>query len=149
MSISVILAAFFGTIAFSILYDIPFRYLTTCGVIGALGWLVYSILIKHIGNSASIFAATVAIALVSRYAAVMKRAPEIVFLISGIFPLVPGAGIYWTAYYLVSSQMEAALSSGSGALKTCFAMVLGIAMVHELPQKLFSGIKHKEAKHGR
>ena len=109
MSISVILAAFFGTIAFSILYDIPFRYLTTCGAIGALGWLVYSILIKHIGNSASIFAATVAIALVSRYAAVMKKAPEIVFLISGIFPLVPGAGIYWTAYYLVSSQMEAAL----------------------------------------
>ena len=66
-------------------------------------------------------------------------APEIIFLISGIFPLVPGAGIYWTAYYLVSDQMSLALASGSGAFKTCLAMVLGIAVIHELPQWIFSG----------
>ena len=149
MTLSIILAAFFGTIAFSILYDIPKEYLATCGVIGALGWIVYSLLNTYLGNTASIFTATAAIALVSRYAAVKKKTPETVFLISGIFPLVPGAGIYWTAYYLVSSQMDAALSSGSGALKTCFAMVLGIIVIHELPQWFFSGKKQKEAVNGR
>ena len=149
MTLSIILAAFFGTIAFSILYDIPKEYLVTCGVIGALGWIVYAVLNNYFGNSVSIFTATVAIALVSRYAAVKKKTPEIVFLISGIFPLVPGAGIYWTAYYLVSGQMDAALSSGSGALKTCFAMVLGIGVIHELPQWIFSGKKNKEVTNGR
>ena len=136
MTLSIILAAFFGTIAFSILYDIPKEYLVTCGCFFFI-------------NSVSIFTATVAIALVSRYAAVKKKTPEIVFLISGIFPLVPGAGIYWTAYYLVSGQMDAALSSGSGALKTCFAMVLGIVVIHELPQWIFSGKKNKEVTNGR
>lgn len=144
MTVSVIISAFFGTIAFAILYDIPLRYLITCGVIGSIGWIVYSLLINYVGNTASIFAATITIAMVSRYAAVKKKTPEIVFLLSGIFPLVPGAGIYWTAYYLVSGQMSAALSSGSGALKTCFAMVLGIAVIHELPQWIFSGKKTKE-----
>ena len=44
MTLSIILAAFFGTIAFSILYDIPKEYLVTCGVIGALGWIVYAVI---------------------------------------------------------------------------------------------------------
>lgn len=141
MTLGIIAAAFFGTIAFSILYDIPYRYLVTCGLIGAVGWIVYSSLSAFIGNAVAIFLSTLAIALISRYAAVKKKAPEIIFLISGIFPLVPGAGIYWTAYYLVSGQMALATESGSGALKTCFAMVLGIAVIHELPQWLFSGKK--------
>ena len=141
MSATIIIAAFFGTIAFAILYDIPKEFLVTCGVRGSMGWIVYSVLINYFGNSVSIFAATAAIALISRYAAVRKKTPEIVFLLSGIFPLVPGAGIYWTAYYLVSGQMDQALSSGSGALKTCFAMVLGIIVIHELPQWIFSGKK--------
>ena len=144
MTLSVLISAFLGTIAFSSLYDIPKQYLVTCGIIGTLGWIVYSVLNYYVGLSASIFSATLAIALLSRYSAVKKKAPEIVFLISGIFPLVPGAGIYWTAYYLVSGQMDAALSSGYGALKTCFAMVLGIIVIHELPQWIFSGKKNKE-----
>lgn len=28
------------------------------------------------------------------------------FLIAGIFPLVPGAGVYWTAYYIVTDQLR-------------------------------------------
>lgn len=139
MRAEVIIAAFFGTIAFSILYSVPSRYLLSCGFIGAMGWIVYSLLMPLLGTTASIFFATVAISLISRKMAVIRKAPEIIFLISGIFPLVPGAGIYWTAYYLVSDQMSLALASGSGAFKTCLAMVLGIAVIHELPQWIFSG----------
>ena len=139
MSPLIVASAFLGTIAFAILYDIPYKYLLSCGIIGSVGWIVYSMLLPHLGDTSAIFIATVTISLISRFTAVWKKAPEILFLLSGIFPLVPGAGIYWTAYYLVSDQMDLALSSGTGALKTCLAMVLGIAIVHELPQKLFSG----------
>jgi uncharacterized membrane protein YjjB (DUF3815 family) len=65
------------------------------------------------------------------------KTPEIIFLIAGIFTLVPGADIYWTVYYLVAEEMNKALSSGSDAAKACLGMVLGIVIVHELPQKLF------------
>ena len=139
MSPLIVASAFLGTIAFSILYSVPYKYLLSCGIIGAAGWIVYSLLLPYLGNATSIFFATVAIAIISRFTAVFQKAPEILFLISGIFPLVPGAGIYWTAYYLVSDQMNLALTSGTGALKTCLSMVLGIAVVHELPQRLFSG----------
>ena len=59
------------------------------------------------------------------------------FLIAGIFPLVPGAGIYWTVYYLVTDEIALARSSGTSALKAAFAIVLAIATVFELPRGLF------------
>ena len=62
-------------------------------------------------------------------------------------PLVPGAGIYWTSYYLVMNEMDQALTTGYEAVKCAAAIVLGIVLAFELPQKLFrragktSGIK--------
>jgi len=139
MSPVVLLAAFFGTIAFSILYAVPSRLLFTCGLNGLAGWIVYSLMLNYFDDSVAIFISTVAIYIVARLFAVHQKSPEIAFLLSGIFPIVPGAGIYWTAYYLVAGNMDAASTAGSGALKACLAMVLGIAIVHELPQRLFSG----------
>ena len=59
------------------------------------------------------------------------------FLIAGIFPLVPGAGIYWTVYYLVTGEAALACSSGAAALKAAFAIVLAIAAAFELPRSAF------------
>ena len=69
--------------------------------------------------------------------AVRARCPVTVFLISGIFPLVPGAGIYWTSYYLVRGDMSQAVSSGFVAVKAAIAIVLGIVFVFEIPNKFF------------
>ena len=40
-----------------------------------------------------------------------------IFLIAGIFPLVPGAGVYWTAYYIVTDQLRLAAETGYTAVK--------------------------------
>lgn len=61
------------------------------------------------------------------------------FLICGILPLVPGAGIYWTCYYLVTGQLDEASTRGFSALKAAVAIVLGIVFVFEIPQRFFKG----------
>ena len=66
-------------------------------------------------------------------------------MISGIFPLVPGAGIYWTSYYIVTDQLTLALHTGYEAVKTAVAIVLGIVFVFEIPQQVFRGLERKEA----
>ncbi len=50
---------------------------------------------------------------------------------------MPGAGIYWAAYYTVSNQLQMALETGYGAVKVAVAIVLGIVFVFELPEKWF------------
>ena len=133
------LAAVGGTIAFSLLFGVPGRYYLECGLAGGMGWLLYRLiaLFSPLGATAATFLAAAAVTLYSRIAAVRRQCPNTVFLIAGIFPLVPGAGIYWTVYYLVTNEMALARDSGTSALKAAFAIVLGIAAVFELPRSLF------------
>ena len=131
-------AAAVGTVAFALLFGIPKQYYLLCGLIGGGGWLLYSWL-HGVGCSTTeaVFWATVLVIVLSRFCAVWRRCPVTVFLIAGIFPLVPGAGIYWTAYYLVTEQTGLALSNGLAALKSALAIVLGIIFVLAIPGKFF------------
>ena len=133
------LAATGGTIAFSLLFGVPGKYYLECGLTGGIGWLLYRLISLYtpLPATAATFLAAAAVALYSRIAAVRRRCPTTVFLIAGIFPLVPGAGIYWTVDYLVTDEIALARSSGTSALKAAFAIVLAIAAVFELPRGLF------------
>ena len=56
-----------------------------------------------------------------------------VFLLSGIFPLVPGAGIYYTAYYFIQGNNALALSNGISTFKVAVALAIGITLVLCVP----------------
>lgn len=137
--ISELIAAAIGTIAFSLLFGVPKKYYIYCGGIGAAGWLVYKLMLTVAGLSVavSVFIATVFVILLSRFAAVLEKCPATVFLITGIFPLVPGAQIYWATYYLVTDQLYQAFDSGFLAIKIMISIVLGIVVVFEVPYKFF------------
>ena len=49
----------------------------------------------------------------------------------------PGAGIYWTVYYLITEQLRLAVYNGYEAVKVAIAIVLGIVVIFELPQGWF------------
>ncbi len=134
-----LISAAVGTMAFSLLFGVPKKYYVHCGGIGAAGWFLYKVMLINVGLSipASVFFATVLIVLLSRYAAVFEKCPATVFMITGIFPLVPGAQIYWATYYLVTDNLYKAFDSGFMALKIMVSIVLGIVVVFEIPYKFF------------
>ncbi len=137
------LAAFIGTTAFAVLFGVPRKQYVAAGVVGALGWLLYLILIRYAGMSAAVatLISTVFIGILSRVFAVVEKCPAAVFLLCGIFPLVPGAGVFWCTYYLISSQFDMSSTAGFTAAKIAIAIVLGIILAMELPQRFFSGRK--------
>ena len=94
------LAAFFGTIAFSVLFSVPKEHYPLCGVIGGTGWMLCWTLIHvlHTGVVEANFIATVFITLASRIGSTVRKCPVTLFLIAGIFPEVPGIGVYRTIY---------------------------------------------------
>ena len=121
-------AALLGTLGFSALFGVPRQRYLDCGIVGAAGWLVYQLLLTTAGATAT--AATLGgalmVAIASHLMALWRHCPTTVFLISGIIPLVPGGGIFWTAYYLVSNQLTQAGASGFTALKATIAIAMGI-----------------------
>lgn len=87
------------------------------------------------------------ITLASRIGSTVKKCPVTLFLIAGIFPEVPGIGIYRTIYYTLVRDNEQSLRYGRETIGIAIAMVLGIILVFEIPQKTihrFFGEKKKE-----
>ena len=123
-----------GTLSFAILFACPRRTLPYCGLVGAVGWLVYEIaeLFGMEAFAASLLA-VIPLTLLARILAITLRAPVTVFLLTGIFPLVPGAGIYYTAYYFLQGEEVLFASKGAETFKVALALALGIALVCSLP----------------
>ena len=85
--------------------------------------------------------ATLVLTILSRILAVIRRAPVTIFLITSIFTLVPGAGIYYTAYYLMIDDLAMAALKGVETLKVAGAISLGILLGMGIPQGAFRQIK--------
>ena len=139
-------AAFLGTAGFAVLFGVPRDQYLPVGFCGLSGWTVYLLMIRLAGASVieSTFVATMAVVLVSRFMAVRRRCPVIVFQICGVFPLIPGAGIFWTAYYVVVKELSTAVSTGFTALGVTVAIVLGIIFITSLPGHIFKFVAKKE-----
>lgn len=135
-----IVAACLGTVAFALLFGVPRNCYGFCGLIGGAGWLIYSVICAVGDETLAVLLATMTVVFLSRLVAVRMHCPANLFLIPGIFPLVPGAGIYWAAYYVVTDRLMLAAHTGYSAAKTAVAIVLGIIFVFEFPQKWFRSL---------
>ena len=121
-------AALLGTSSFSILFGVPRKYYLPAGVVGMLGWAAYLLVARYTPLSVvgGTLVASTLVAFISRFFAAKLKCPGTVFLICGEFPLIPGAGVFWSSYYVVSEHLGASLNSGLTAVKVTIAIVLGI-----------------------
>ena len=112
-----------GTLSFAILFACPRRSLPTCELCVMLG----------LGTAAASLLAVIPLTILTRVFAILQKTPVTVFLLSGIFPLVPGAGIYYTAYYFIQGDNALALSNGISTFKVAVALAVGISLVLSIP----------------
>lgn len=132
-----VMCPFLGTVAYVALFNVPRRYYLSCGMTGIIAWLVYLGTSARVSPAAASFLAAVVAVFLSRMLAVRMKCPITIFLLAAIIPLVPGAGIYYTAYYLVTNQLALAAERGIGAVKVAFGIVVGIAFVVSIPREVF------------
>lgn len=131
------ICAFVGTMAFAVVFNVPRRFYVFCGLTGMAGWMCYYIMSPSISVALATFFSTMVVVLLSRIFAIWRKCPITVFLISGIFTLVPGAGVYYTAYYFVTDNLQLATENGIQSLKIAFAIVLGIVFIVSIPKRWF------------
>lgn len=138
------IVCFIATLSFAVLFSAPKRQLIFCGLTGAAGWIVYLLIINNNGSLAlANLTASLTLTLLARIFAAIERHPATVYLLPGIFPLVPGAGIYYTSYYFIRHEMDQFAKYGAETIIVAGSIVFGIVFGSSLPQRLFHTLAKK------
>lgn len=134
-----IIMSILATLAFVILFNAPKKEFVFCAFNGCLGWMSYQLFLGYgAGVVMASLWATLILTLAARVLSALRRTPVTIFLIPGIFTLVPGAGIYYASYYLIMNNLAQFTAKGIETFKIAGAMVLGIVFGLALPQSWFN-----------
>lgn len=96
-----------GCIGFVILFNIHGPGGLLCALGGALSWLVYSVAMElGSGEIGAYFWAALTASAYSETMARIRKYPAISYLVISIFPLIPGAGVYYTMTHAVRGEMD-------------------------------------------
>ena len=129
--------AFFATIGFSVIFNVPRKEIFYCGIAGASGWFLFQLIYSY-GTVEAVFAATLIISYISRFLSFKRKMPATLYMIPGIIPLVPGTGIYYTMYFIVIGDNPQALMRGIETLMIAGVIAIGLLIVLSLPRWLFT-----------
>lgn len=123
-----LISVFIGVVGFAMVLEVQKKYLLYCGLAGMIGWAAY-LLGQYYLPVGSVFFSSFCIAFLSQCFARLLRCPVTVFLIPGIYPSVPGAGIYRTVYYLIMGENRLSADYLLETLTTAGMIALGIYIV--------------------
>ena len=125
-----LLACLVGCVGFSILFNIhgPGGLLCTLG--GVLTWATYIIVIALGGSELMGYLwATIFASLYSEIMARIRKYPAISYLVVSIFPLIPGASVYYTMTHAVKGDMASFADTGLRTIAIAGAIAVGILLV--------------------
>lgn len=125
--------AFLACIGFCVLFDIHGFGIILTSLGGSLGWLAY-LLAGALGGNVG-FSAFIAGVVIAAYAEIMARVrkcPASGYLLIAFFPLVPGAGLYYTMKHYLANNNAAFLEAGRSALSMAGGLALGVLLVSSL-----------------
>ncbi len=119
-----------GCAGFAILYNLRVRKFLICGLGAFITWLSYLICYKLYPNNfaATLFAAAMC-SVFAQISARLAKTPSSIFVTVSVFPVIPGAALYYTMYGLVTANRELAQAKALDLILTCCAIVLGFMAV--------------------
>lgn len=132
------LVAMAATASFAVLFGVPKKQFFFSSLTGALGWICYLAFFElGVGTVFASLFATFFLTIISRFFAAIRKNPVTLYLVTGIFTLVPGAGIYYTSYYFIMNDMSRFTAKGMETFKIAGAISIGIIFGFAIPQRLF------------
>ncbi len=128
-----VIAAFFVTIFFSIIFKNGPKQLIFSGVVGGLGWLAYLLIMEADGTVViASFVGSLVISIIATLLSNIRKAPITVFQIPGIIPLVPGMGMYNTLYAVISNDIDMAMVHLFQTLQIAGAIAVGMMLIYTI-----------------
>jgi len=139
-------ACFAACIGFAILFNIHGTGILVCAFGGTLTWLSYRIC-QHLGAgdvTANLVGAMVA-SMYSEILARIRKYPAISYLAISLFPLIPGAGVYYSVNFAVRGDMASFASKLGNTGSIAGAMAVGILLISTVVRIITVRLQKKHA----
>lgn len=140
--------SFLAAVAFGVLFNAPRRMLIHCGLVGTVGWLVFSVTQTVADDQVvATFLGAFTIALMSHIFARRRKMPMILFSVSGIIVLVPGATAYNAMRNVVEQDYLMAIELATRALLISGAIAMGLVfaeIIMQIYSRLYRRVVKKE-----
>ncbi|MFD1486165.1 threonine/serine exporter family protein [Lacticaseibacillus baoqingensis] len=131
--------SYLSTVAFAIIINVPRKALNLAGWAGAIGWLVYWVLLYdlQVGRMLANLLGAFAIGLCGMIFSRIKKMPVIIFNIPGLVPLVPGATAYQAVRALVLGQVMTASKLTVRVAMVAGAIAVGFMLAQLLAEQTY------------
>ncbi len=125
--ISTFLLGMASCIGFCLLINIHRKSIFVAAAIGGLGWLTFEILMNS-GSSKALaaFWGACVVTLISEFCSRKLKEAATVYIIPGILPLVPGAGLYYTMTEIINANYQQAATTANETFFVAGAIALAI-----------------------
>lgn len=123
--------AFLACVGFCVILNVrTLAGMLICCFGGALGWLTYLLaLLAGAGDLLGYFLAALVISAYAETMARIRKCPVTAYLLISFFPLVPGAGIYYTMEYALQGNTQMFLSQGMHTLGLAGSLAVGVLLM--------------------
>lgn len=124
------IASMVGCAGFILIFNIHGMGVLLCTLGGGLTWVAYCVTV-FLGGSELLgyFIGGVVAAIYAEVMARVRKYPAISYLVVSIFPLIPGAGIYYATGYLVRNDMTMFAEKSTQTIAIAGVIAVGILMV--------------------
>ena len=103
--------------------------LWTVSLCSIIVYAVYELVLAFSGSLLiAAFVSSILLAILSEVFARLMHTPTNVFLFTGCIPIVPGGGLYYTMYHLISFDAENAINYASSTLQILLGIALGLIL---------------------
>ena len=126
-------ACLIGCVGFIILFNIHGSGSMLCALGGAITWAAYLLTEKLGGSDLTAYLTSAMIAsLYSEIMARIRKYPAISYLVISLFPLIPGASVYYTMNYAVRDEMNAFADTGMHTIAIAGVIAVGVLLISTL-----------------
>lgn len=140
------IATFIACFGFSIIFNIHGPGILICALGGAISWAIYCTVLRYTESLyLSYFVSAVTAAVYSEIMARVRKYPAISYLVVAIFPLIPGAGVYYSTNHLVRGDMSAFTAKAIETAGIAGVIAVGILMVSTLVRLWSEHKKHHKS----
>lgn len=140
--------SFLASLFFCVIFDAPRKLYLSCGFVGSCGWMVYILFYDglQVHTIYSSFFGSLALGLLSHYKARHMKEPVIIFMVTGIIPLVPGGLAYDATKNLVLLHFSRAINTMLEVTLIAGAIALGLLFADQISKIVISGFDRTRKK---